>query len=781
MNKSFAASWELIKKRTLNTRFFILLFCAFSAINSIKAGSQVSKQTLSFPKPASSWDEAIPLGNGMLGALVWQNGGNLRFSLDRADLWDLRPMENLGKPEFSFKWVQEQVRNNNYKVVQDMFDVPYDQSPAPTKIPGAALEFSIQSLGEVSKVELLLKDALCRISWENGARLETFVNAAKPEGWFRFENIPGKLIPMLIPPQYQKTEKDTADNPVTGLELQRLGYEQGQVSNEPSGIVYRQKGWNGFEYEVGVRWKYTGNTLTGVWTISSSFSEKEMKKTARDLISESPDEALYKSTFQSHSEWWTDFWSRSSIAIPDSILEKQWYLEQYKFGSVARSDSPPISLQAVWTADNGRLPPWKGDFHHDLNTQLSYWPAYSGNHLDLEEGFLNWLWKNKETFEKYTRTYFGAPGLNVPGVTTLTGEPMGGWIQYSLGPTVGCWLAQHFYLHWKYSGDEKFLRERAYPWIRDVAVFIDAISVMSENGMRKLPLSSSPEIHNNSIDAWFKQTTNYDLAFIRWTFAKAKELAEFLGESEDAMKWGRILKEWPDFALDNKGGLAFSPGNPYAESHRHFSHQVGWHPLGIIDWSNGERDMKIIGATLENLEKTGPDWWCGYSYSWLGNMYARAFKGEKAAEVLRIFSGNFCLPNSFHVNGEQHNRGYSKFKYRPFTLEGNFAFASAVQEMLIQSHTGIIRIFPAIPSLWKDAAFNTLRTEGAFLVSAERKSGRIEKVEILSENGGLCRLHNPFDKGQYHVKHHRYEKLYEESDIITVVFPKNGKVVLTAY
>ena len=96
----------------------------------------------------------------------------------------------------------------------------------------------------------------------------------------------------------------------------------------------------------------------------------------------------------------------------------------YKFGSATRENSYPISLQAVWTADNGKLPPWKGDYHHDLNTQLSYWPAYAGNHLSEGLGYLNTLWNQRDTYKRYTRQYFETEGMNVPGVCTLTGEPM---------------------------------------------------------------------------------------------------------------------------------------------------------------------------------------------------------------------------------------------------------------------------------------------------------------------------------------------------------------------
>ena len=102
-----------------------------------------SPNDLHFDRLAAVWDEAIPLGNGMIGSLVWEKEGKLRFSLDRADLWDLRPMENKEKSEWKFSWVYNQWKIDNYKSVQDMFDVPYDNAPAPSKIPGASLEFDV--------------------------------------------------------------------------------------------------------------------------------------------------------------------------------------------------------------------------------------------------------------------------------------------------------------------------------------------------------------------------------------------------------------------------------------------------------------------------------------------------------------------------------------------------------------------------------------------------------------------------------------------------------------
>ncbi len=286
--------------------------------------------------------------------------------------------------------------------------------------------------------------------------------------------------------------------------------------------------------------------------------------------------------------------------------------------------------------------------------------------------------------------------------------------------------------------DEEFLRERAYPWITSVAIFLDEFSVRREDGMRKLPLSSSPEIHDNSKRAWFPETTNFDLALIRFTYEKAAEMALVLGLSEDAEKWSKILSEWPQLAFD-ESGLKFAESEAYEESHRHFSHLLGWHPLGILDVSQGEEARDIISNTLETLEKYGPDWWVGYSYSWQGNLYARNFDGEKAAQALLDFANCFCLPNTFHVNGDQTRSGKSKFTYRPFTLEGNFAFASGIQEMLIQSHSGIVRVFPAVPKSWNDIEFYQLRTEGGFLVSARMENGFLVFMEVEATVDGTFR------------------------------------------
>jgi alpha-L-fucosidase 2 len=292
--------------------------------------------------------------------------------------------------------------------------------------------------------------------------------------------------------------------------------------------------------------------------------------------------------------------------------------------------------------------------------------------------------------------------------------------------------------------DTVFLRTRAYPWLHETAVFLERLSTKTATGARILPLSSSPEINNNDITAWFTSITNYDLALMRFAFGAASEAAGVLGKAGEAAHWAAVRDELPPFTVEASGALKFAATLPYRQSHRHFSHAMAIHPLGLVRWEDGDNARRTIRATLALLDTVGPREWCGYSYSWLGNMKARAKDGEGAARALSIFARAFCTSNGFHVNGDQTKSGYSNYTYRPFTLEGNFAFAAGLQEMLLQSYAGQIEVFPAVPASWKELSFRTLRAEGAFLVSAKREGGQVAEVTITAEKRGTARLKKPF-------------------------------------
>lgn len=726
---------------TRSTLFLLLLLLGnrLAAQPDIQPNSPRPEHGLRFSMPSMRWDEAIPLGNGMLGALLWGDGKPLRISLDRADLWDLRKVPEFYSPEYNFRTMLAWHRAGRHQDLIRLYEEPY-RRPAPTKIPAGRIELTVED--EFRETSLDLRRAVGAVEFR-GTRAEVFVHAVEPVGLIRFS--PGAAVSLkLVAPAFAGKVEEPAAGGIGAGDLRQLGYPAPRESSGENWRAYAQQGAEGFHYAVHVAWRQTPGGWLAAWSIASSFEGSNPAALARGRV-ERALQAGFEAMLSSHTRWWDGYWEASSVRLPNPMLERQWYLEQYKFGSVARRGAPPISLQAVWTADDGKLPPWKGDYHHDLNTQLSYWPCYSANHLEEGLSYLDWLWKTRPAAFEWTKRFFGLPGLNVPMTADLNGAQIGGWRQYTHSATTAAWLAHHFYLHWKYSQDRRFLRERAYPYLRDAAIFLEAFTAeRGPDGRRAFPISSSPEINDNRPEAWFDTVTNYDLALTRWLFAAAAELAVETGRPAEAARWRTVLGELPDFALSEKGELLIARDYPLKVSHRHFSHLMAIHPLGLIDWSQGPESQRIIRASLEQLERLGTDFWTGYSFAWLANLAARARDGEKAERALEIFSTAFTLRNSFHANGDQSGKGYSKLTYRPFTLEGNFAAAAGIQEMLLQSHTGVIRVFPAVPASWSEVAFTTLRAEGAFLVSALRRNGRTVAVEVRAERGGRCLLESPF-------------------------------------
>ena len=193
----------------------------------------------------------------------------------------------------------------------------------------------------------------------------------------------------------------------------------------------------------------------------------------------------------------------------------------------------------------------------------------------------------------------------------------------------------------------------------------------------------------------------------------------------------------------NETGLAVAPGQNLNASHRHMSPYMAIYPLALLDINKPE-DRPVIENSLARIEEKGTRAWCGYSFSWMASLYARAYEADKAVKQLRIFASNFCSPNSFHLNGDQKGGQYSGFTYRPFTLEGNFAFAQGVHELLLQSRNGYIQVFPAVPASWQNVSFEKLRAEGAFIVSAEMQHGIPVSVKVTAEKGGLLNIKLPF-------------------------------------
>jgi len=682
------------------------------------------ESNLNMDAPIERWDEAIPLGNGLLGGLVWGQEHKLRLSLDRGDLWDLRRPDMVLRPDWNYATIQRLVAEKNQAELVKMFDDPYGQ-PYPTKLPVGRLELGLAEDQTVERFSLDLKCAVAHVKLSHG-EVAAFFSATQPVALIR-----------IAGPRPQCTI-------VASTAVEKLGYSKAQQGNDGDVTWSIQDAAQGLKYAVVIACRHERDETQIALTVSATSDGPDPLAIGRKRVADAL-AAGFDGLLASHVDWWRAFWSQSGVRLPDKAIQRQYDLIQYFHGAASRRGAPPMPLQGVWTADEGALPPWKGDYHHDLNTQLTYWAYLAAGHFEEGACFLDFMWDLLPEHRKFARDFYGAPGAAVPGVMTLDGKATGGWGQYSLSPANGAWVAQAFYLHWRYTMDRKFLADRAYPYLAALGDCFESLLKPGPDGKLKLPLSTSPEIHDNTLRAWLTPNTNFDLALLRWHFAALAEMAKELNDEAAVIRWQGLLDRLDGLAVEgDAGALRLSPDESLAESHRHHSHLMSIHPLGLITIEGPDRDRKIIEASLKQIEELGTRNWCGYSFSWMACIAARAGRPDVALRNLDIFVNAFTSRNGFHLNGDQRGGQYSNFTYRPFTLEGNFAAAQAVHEMLLQSWGSVIRIFPATPAAWQNIAFEDLRAEGGFAVSAQRSAGKTVQVRIRANQDGLLRLHDPF-------------------------------------
>jgi alpha-L-fucosidase 2 len=675
--------------------------------------------------PIATWDEAVPLGNGMTGGLLWGEGRVIRLSLDRGDLWDLRTPAAYLANDWTYATIKRLVKERNQAELVRRFDAPFEEIAYPTKLPGARLEIQLEEGRSLGAFSLDMRRAVGRADF-TGGRAEVFFSAREPVS-----------VAMV-------RGSHPAFRLVAPASLARLGYPPARTGGDEGSSWIEQEAALGLRYAVHVASRRLGGDTLVAIAISSSREGADPLALARSRTASALARG-FDVALREHEAWWRTFWEASSVRVPDPRAQRHYNLVQYFYGAASRRGAPPMPLQGVWTADAGTLPPWKGDFHFDLNVQLSYWPYLQAGHFDEGTPYLDFLWDLVPEHRRFAARFFKAGGIVVPGVMALDGQPLAGWAQYSLSPVQGAWAAHAFYLHWRYTADPHFLSERAYPYCALVGEGLSSLLEPGADLRLRLPLSSSPEIHDNSLAAWMTPMTNYDLSLVRWLFSALDEMAAALGRDGERARWSALLARMDDLAVDEATGvLRVSPTESLTRSHRHLSHLMAIHPLGTLTVEGTAAERRTIAASLDQLESLGTSEWCGYSFSWAAAMAARAARAEDAWKYLDVYLKAFILRNGFHANGDQTRSGYSNFTYRPFTLEGNFAAAQAVHEMLLQSWNGVVRVFPAMPVAWADASFTDLRAEGALSVSAVRAGGRTTEIRIRAARGGQVRVKDPF-------------------------------------
>ncbi|MGC4013566.1 MAG: hypothetical protein QM755_03455 [Luteolibacter sp.] len=706
--------------------------------------------SLTLPAPVDQWDNAIPLGNGATGGLLWGAGNKLNLSLDRGDLWDERAPDEVRDPKFTYKTLLESIAKKDRGTYGKYFDGIYNKGKW-TKIPGGRLVIELPAEKQAKSFGLDFEKALGSVAFTDGTQADAFFAAVSPVGEGQGGSVKdgtagGTFRSFKISPPVALLRLPCAAkfDLVRPASIDKLGYPAPEFTRKDNEVSYLQKAAEGLSYAFCVRWKSApdGRTLVAI-AMTSSYEGGDPLALARDRAAKTLEKG-WEQPLAAHTAWWKDFYNTSSVSLPEPRLQHHYDLVKYYYGASSRSHADPMPLQGVWTADSGGLPPWKGDYHNDLNTQMTYVAWQTAGLTDAGMSYLNYYWDRMPEFRDYGRKFFGMDTAMVPGVMTRGGRPMGGWPPYAMSLTAGLWNGHAFYRYWKTTGDDRFMKERAYPWLGEIATSVFSLCT-EQDGKLVLPATSSPEWNDGGFGAYLKPNTNFDEALLLWSAGALEEMARALGKKDDAAKWAGIKAKLAPLKTDAAtGALLVADGIPFQHSHRHFSHAMAIYPLGLLDAAASPDTQKTVQTTVKQLIGNGSQAWVGYSFTWGAALAARAGMPEESAKLLRDFERAFVTRNGFHVNGDQTKSGLSGFTYRPFTLEGNFLFMDAVHEMLMQSHTGVIRLFPAVPDTWKDAAFTDLRAEGGFKITAARKAGATASFTITASKDSTAVLADPF-------------------------------------
>lgn len=428
---------------------------------------------------------------------------------------------------------------------------------------------------------------------------------------------------------------------------------------------------------------------------------------------------------KAHKTWWRHYMGLSRYDIPDVRLQRFYDLQMYKFGCLTRSDKPAIDLQGPWT---GASTPWPA-YWFNLNIQLTYSPLYTANRLKIAESLIRLINDNLENLKENIRPEYryDSYGLGRSGSPRLITEQ----IRLRRGDTTTLgqneaelsnltWVMLYYYQHYRYSMDSS-LKMPLYKILKGSINFALHFIDRDEKGKYGFVVRT----HSPEYPANYDFNTNYDLSALRWGIKTLLELGENItAEKEYLEKICAIQNDLIDYPQDRNGFL-ISANQPYAQSHRHFSHLMMIYPYYLVNADQPEH-INLIKKSVTYWQSK-PEALQGYSLSGAGSIYAMLGEGDVALKYLKKLNERFIQPNTL-------------YKETGPVIETPLALAASLQELSLQFWNGIVRVFPAVPSSWKNVSFRNFRTDGAFLISAEKKDGVTKEIKITSEYGGTIRL-----------------------------------------
>ncbi|MDY3917751.1 MAG: glycoside hydrolase family 95 protein [Candidatus Limivivens sp.] len=728
--------------------------------------------------PGESFSEALPLGNGSMGAMFYGGFPELHFSLNADTLWSGRPGEqdHVRVPAELLEEVRKLLGQQRFwdaqQIVQEkMLSRRYNES----YVSAGFLNILLEGLGkqESYRRELNLNAACAgaeQISEKGRISAESFVSCREdvlitricsdyPVGaelvmssHLRFSNecrekmliLKGEA-PCHVEPNYVESENPviygggmkfvmtTALHSTDGTILQTKERIRIENAKEMIFVTAVETGFRGWNQPLEEDWEFLYAKCKKKTENAEKYCYSILKERHEEIHRNLFERVRIDLKDREHDQIPSDVRVRNSTEEEDKgFVELLFQFGRYLMICSSRpgkSTVQPANLQGIWCEDVRSI--WSSNWTVNINTEMNYWLNGVCALSECDLPLITMIEETAESGKVTAAETFGCNGWAACHNIDLWRQttPVNGEVKWSYWPMGGVWLTTHLYVHYLYTRDQTFLRESAWPVMRETAVFcLDWLR--EENGKLHSAPSTSPEntfYDENGRECALCDSAVMDIALIRQVFLDcidaSKELKTDLELAEQIRK---ALAKLPEYQTGSFGQL-LEWNEDYEEAdanHRHFAHLVGFHPFHQIDFDNRSEFLEAVERTLERRTH-GVKQHIGWNEAWLSNFYARLRKGNEAEKHLKLFLEHCCYGN---LLGLHPPLGQSPGEREIFQIDGNFGITAGIAEMLLQSKQGTADLLPALPGAWESGEISGIRMVGGHQVSLLWENRKLKKA-----------------------------------------------------